>query len=97
MFMGSLGHLSRVCAHMNHYDFYSESVLLWCRSHENVADMLGISRLEADGPPAPLYPPGNPPTPPPRPAPPFDAMHDLCALPQVCIMQADMQGLRPVP
>ena len=29
--------------------------------------------------------------------PPFDAMHDLCALPQVCIMQADMQGLRPVP
>ena len=31
-----------------------------CRSHENVADLLGISRLEADGPPAPLYPPGNP-------------------------------------
>ena len=48
----------RVCVEMSHS--YSDLVQMWCRSHENVADMLGISRLEADGPPAPLYPPGNP-------------------------------------
>lgn len=31
-----------------------------CRKQEGVADMLGITRLEPDGPPAPLYPPGQP-------------------------------------
>ncbi|KAA6423739.1 MAG: hypothetical protein FRX49_06310, partial [Trebouxia sp. A1-2] len=30
------------------------------RKQEGVADMLGITRLEPDGPPAPLYPPGQP-------------------------------------
>ncbi|KAL0036871.1 hypothetical protein WJX77_003190 [Trebouxia sp. C0004] len=29
------------------------------RKQEEVADMLGITRLEPDGPPAPLYPPGR--------------------------------------
>ncbi|KAL0037996.1 hypothetical protein WJX79_008937 [Trebouxia sp. C0005] len=29
------------------------------RKQEGVADMLGITRLEPDGPPAPLYPPGR--------------------------------------
>ena len=37
-----------------------------CRTQEQVEDLLGISRLEADGPPAPLYPPGWPCCPPPH-------------------------------
>ena len=49
--------------------------------------MLGISRLEADGPPAPLYPPGNP----------LPLCTTIHALPQVCAMRADMRCMLFVP
>ena len=31
------------------------------RMQEGLADMLGVTRLEPDGPPTPLYPPGKSP------------------------------------
>ena len=43
-----------------HYYYYYYYYHFYCRKQEEVADMLGITRLEPDGPPAPLYPPGQP-------------------------------------